>query len=458
MMKKNFKRALSLGLATLVATTSLVGCGARDTGETSTESSVANTESSVEVEVTETTGPVELAQGVTDTEILIGCTMANSGNYAFIGQPIIDAMQAVFDRVNAQGGILGRNLTLVHYDDQYDAANGQALIEKLVEEDKVFALDALGGNNVGASLDYIKEKGIPAINIVSGLDVCYEESNSNSAIFPIQPANRTDGKFLLARVLHEDVFGPNKDEKLPEDAKIAVFHTIAEGPMTTLEGILEQAEAEGVTDRLIVETVTAATYSTAIENAKAAGASVLISTITDSKGLVAAMDDAGWEVPYVGYYGASTPQSYSPETYNVNRPIYCTTWAEYTQPEAVEMLKDLDDALTYNTNLSAETLESYKNNLYARVGYVAAMTLVEGLKRLEANGDDLTWANYIKAMEEGPFTDMTAYGYYSYADGVRMGVTKLAFTEYVVEDVDGVATGKMLSTRTYETLEEIVSK
>ena len=60
------------------------------------------------------------------------------------------------------------------------------------------------------------------------------------------------------------------------------------------------------------------------------------------------MDDAGWEVPYVGYYGVSTPQSYSPQIYKKGRPIYATTWAEYSSPDAKEMLADMDDALTYN--------------------------------------------------------------------------------------------------------------
>ena len=156
---------------------------------------------------------------------------------------------------------------------------------------------------------------------------------------------------------------------------------------------------------------------------------------------------------YIGAYGTSKTQSYSHETYKEGRPIYCTTWAEYTTEEGLRMLDDLANALTYNEDLDDATRESYKDNNYACAGYFAAMALVTGLKALDESGLDLTWDNFKTCMEEANM-DLDGAGYISYANGARLGVTELAFTEYVVED--GV--GKMLSTRTYESLDEVMAK
>lgn len=446
-MKKYLSFAMAAMMALILMLTT-AGC-ARTDDSTATTSPAGGSSGST------ATGEGSVSQGITDDEILIGCTYATTGTWAFIGVPIVDAITSVIDRVNAEGGIRGRTVRLVHYDDEYDQAKGKTFIEKLVEEDKVFALVCLGGNIVAPSLDYLCNYGIPVVNITSGLEACYEDYAPGSAVFPVQPSGRTDGKMLLARTLHEDVFGPNKDEKLPDDAKIGVFYSTAESSLNMLSGLQEQAELEGVSDRIIAEAVTADTYSTAIQKMKNEGVDVLICLLTDSKGVTAAMDDAMWEVPYIGTYGTSTPQSYSVETYKAGRPIYATTWAEYTSPEALETLADLDNALTYNSGLDDATRESYKNNLYARAGYGAVITLVTGLQRLDESGLDLTWANFVTCMEQAPF-ELGAFGYYNYADGVRLGVTKLAFTEYVPDGDSGE--GKMLSTRDFESLEEIMAK
>lgn len=200
-MKK--KRLLSLLLAAALVF-SLASCS-RESGEESEPPSQGGSE------VQNTTNPEEVSQGVTDDTIKIGTISLVSGAFAYIGQPAYDGLRACVARLNAQGGVLGRQVELVAYDDQYDAATGQAYVERLVEQDEVFALVGLGGNIVESSLDYLKETGIPVINISSGLDVCYSDNDPGGNIFQVQPANMTDARYLIARVLHESIFGPNKD-------------------------------------------------------------------------------------------------------------------------------------------------------------------------------------------------------------------------------------------------------
>lgn len=440
-------------MAILFVLASLAGCNggaANATPDVTSPPAPVSTEEATPVPE----APLQYSQGASDDEIIIGTTYPISGWTAFFGVPIMDTIKACVDRVNAQGGIGGRTVVLKHYDDGYDAATGKTLTEKLVEEDKVFALVCMGGNIVASSLDYLKDYGIPVVNITSGLPVVYEENNPTSAIFPVQPAAATDGKILLARMLHEPIFGPNKNEKLPADTKIAVFHGTDELGLNLAENIQAQAELEGAAARLIIETVgTAETYATAIQKAKTEGAGAVIFCGTDSKTFIAAMDDAGWEVPWLGFYGTSTIQSFAPETYKPGRPCYSSNWADYTTPESQVMLDDLNDALTYNKDLDAATLESYKDNNYCRGGYAAIATLLEGLKRLDENNVDFTWENFIKAMEQAPF-ELGGIGYFNYAGGERMGVTKMSLVEYVVIDGEGAQN----SIRGFESVEDVMQK
>src|SRR6185295_5222010 len=83
-------------------------------------------------------------EGATDTEIKIGHTNPYSGNasaYGTIGK-VIDAY---FKMVNEQGGINGRKLNFISYDDGYSPPKTVEMVRKLVEEDKVlFVFQTLG--------------------------------------------------------------------------------------------------------------------------------------------------------------------------------------------------------------------------------------------------------------------------------------------------------------------------
>ena len=171
-MKK--KRLLSMLLAVALLF-SLTACARGDDNNESTPPT-QGTESSAP------NNPEEVAQGVTDDTIYIGTASLVSGAFAYIGQPAYDGLRACVERFNAQGGVLGRKVELVPYDDQGDAAQGKATVERWVEQDKVFALVSLFGHIVEPSLPYLKEKGIPVINISSGLDVCYSENEPLSLI------------------------------------------------------------------------------------------------------------------------------------------------------------------------------------------------------------------------------------------------------------------------------------
>src|SRR3984885_13372775 len=69
--------------------------------------------------------------------IRVGMSMALTGGVAPIGKQVLTALQIWRDDVNAKGGLLGRPVELVFYDDQSNPANVPGLYTKLIQVDKV---------------------------------------------------------------------------------------------------------------------------------------------------------------------------------------------------------------------------------------------------------------------------------------------------------------------------------
>lgn len=110
-----------------------------------------------------------VAQGVTDNEILVGHLGPQTGPAA-IYDLARKGIESHFNYVNANGGVNGRKLKLIAYDDQYQPAKAVQLAQRLTEEDKVFAMIGnVGSPNIAATKDYIVEKGIPLVFVSVGV-------------------------------------------------------------------------------------------------------------------------------------------------------------------------------------------------------------------------------------------------------------------------------------------------
>ena len=104
-------------------------------------------------------------QGVTDTEIVLGCSNSFSGPLAFTGEQATRFGVDLYFRVlNDGGGINGRKVRTVYYDDAYRPQDAAANTKKLVEQDKIFAVIAPQGTPpVVATLDYLEENKVPLL-------------------------------------------------------------------------------------------------------------------------------------------------------------------------------------------------------------------------------------------------------------------------------------------------------
>ena len=102
---------------------------------------------------------------MTDTEIVLGCSNSFSGPLAFTGEQATRFGVDLYFRVlNDGGGINGRKVRTVYYDDAYRPQDAAANTKKLVEQDKIFAVIAPQGTPpVVATLDYLEENKVPLL-------------------------------------------------------------------------------------------------------------------------------------------------------------------------------------------------------------------------------------------------------------------------------------------------------
>ena len=89
----------------------------------------------------------EYGPGVTDTEIKIGNTGPYSGPLSN-ASPIPLSMKAYFNMINAQGGVNGRKITWISYDDGYSPPKTVEMTRKLVEEDNIFLMSGSVGTEL----------------------------------------------------------------------------------------------------------------------------------------------------------------------------------------------------------------------------------------------------------------------------------------------------------------------
>jgi len=111
--------------------------------------------------------------GVTEKEILIGSCSALEGPSQFLGTETVNGAKAYFSMINDAGGVDGRKLRLIAYDDSYDPAKAEACFNKLMEQ-RVFALGFFVGTPTAVKYVPMAESNkIPLIGLFTGAQTLY---------------------------------------------------------------------------------------------------------------------------------------------------------------------------------------------------------------------------------------------------------------------------------------------
>lgn len=362
----------------------------------------------------------EVAQGVTETTVTVGNTAATSGGLAFVGTPFVAGMQAYFDMINDAGGVAGRTIEYIQYDDEFNGANGLTYTQKLVEDDKVFALVGhFGTPTVTATQEYLETVGIPTTYYATGASILFNPAAEGGAkaSFPVQPIYDAEGEVMVARAVAD-----------LDATKIAVIYSNDDAGRGMLNGIQKRAVELGILLASIVQIDPSSDdLSTAAQSAKSAGADVVIVAAGQVPAATAvnALNDAGSVIPVItSYVNADATWLANVQSALANMDIYASAWISIYAEDGVSFS---DDYTVFAEEIGTE----YAANSFAFAGWIAAATFVEGLKAV--GEDDLTWDNYIAAMESAP-VELPFGVIVDYAGGLRVGTQAMAFLKASVTD------------------------
>src|SRR6187455_1168994 len=203
--------------------------------------------------------------GATDTEIKIGNIMPYSGPasaYGVIGK----TEEAYFKKVNAEGGINGRKINFISYDDAYSPPKTVEQARKLVESDEVLLVfNPLGTPSNTAIQKYLNSKKVPQLFVATGATKWNDPKN-----FPWtmgwQPNYQSEGRIYAKFLMKEK-----------PDAKIAVLYQNDDFGKDYLKGLKDGFGAKA--SMIIAEEsyeVSEPTIDGHIVKLKAGGADVLI--------------------------------------------------------------------------------------------------------------------------------------------------------------------------------------
>ncbi len=225
--------------------------------------------------------------GVTATEIKIGNTNPYSGNasaYGTIGKTIA----AYFKKVNDEGGVNGRKINFISYDDGYSPPKTVEMVRKLVEQDQVALLfQTLGTPPNSAIHKYVNQQKVPHLFVATGATKWNDPQNF-AWTMGYQPNYQTEGRVYAAYAL-----------KHVKDAKIGILYQNDDYGKDYLKGFedgLGEANKKMIVLRQTYE-VTDPTIDSQIVNLKNSGANVFFN-ITIPKYAVQAIKKAheiGWK-------------------------------------------------------------------------------------------------------------------------------------------------------------------
>ena len=104
--------------------------------------------------------------------IKIGSVLSITGPAGYLGDPELKTLQMMVEDINKKGGVLGRPLELVHYDDGSDAAKANGFGKRLIDDDKVDLI--VGGTTTGATMSIVplvEKAGVPFISLAGAVVV-----------------------------------------------------------------------------------------------------------------------------------------------------------------------------------------------------------------------------------------------------------------------------------------------
>ena len=321
--------------------------------------------------------------GATDTEIKIGNIMPYSGPasaYGVIGK----TEAAYFKKINDAGGINGRKINFISYDDGYSPPKTVEQARKLVESDEVLLIfNSLGTPPNSAIHKYMNSKKVPQLFVATGATKWNDPKN-----FPWtmgwQPNYQSETQIYAKYIL----------KNMP-NAKIAVLYQNDDYGKDYLKGLKDGLGAKAASMIVAEESfeTTEPTVDSHIVKLKASGADVFVDIATPkfAAQAIKKVAEIQWKpAHFLNNVSASVGSVIKPAGYENAQDIISAAYLK----DASDKQWDTDAGMKeFYAFLAKDFPEGDKLDGGTVVGYGVAQTLVQVLKQC---GDDLTRENIMK--------------------------------------------------------------
>ncbi|UPK04868.1 ABC transporter substrate-binding protein [Bradyrhizobium sp. 170] len=321
--------------------------------------------------------------GASDTEIKIGNIMPYSGPasaYGVIGK----TEEAYFKKINAEGGINGRKINFISYDDAYSPPKTVEQTRKLVESDEVLLVfNPLGTPPNTAIQKYLNTKKVPQLFVATGATKWNDPKN-----FPWtmgwQPNYQSETQIYAKYIL-----------KNKPDAKIAVLYQNDDYGKDYLKGFKDGLGAKAASMIVMEESyeVSEPTIDSHIVKMKATGADVFVNITTPKFAAQAIKKNAeiGWKpLHFLNNVSASIGSVIKPAGFENSQDIISS---QYFKDPTDAQWKNDEGMKAWSEFLDKYYPEANRADANVMYGYTVAQGLVHVLK---ACGDNLTRENVMK--------------------------------------------------------------
>ena len=323
------------------------------------------------------------APGVTAAEIKIGGVFPFSGPASSIGL-VGKGLMAYIQSVNDRGGINGRKINYIAYDDAYSPPKTVEHARKLVESDEVsFMFGQLGTPGISATAKYLRSKGVPSIAIISGSSKFTDVTN-----YPLT----TTG--LVSYDTEGKIYAKYLTRALP-NVKYAILYQNDDLGKDYVNGI-----KAGLGDKAATMVVTEASYEVAdptidsqILKIKASGADLFFSASTPKQAAQAIkkIAELDWHpVHILDINSTSVGAVMKPAGLEASKGVISVNYAKDPLDPA---WKDDPGMKKYFEFMAKYYPDGDKDSSFNAYGYSTTQLLVHVLKQC---GDDLTSENIMK--------------------------------------------------------------
>ncbi|KRQ10963.1 MULTISPECIES: ABC transporter substrate-binding protein [Bradyrhizobium] len=320
--------------------------------------------------------------GASDTEIKIGNTMPYSGPASAYGT-IGKTEAAYFRMINDAGGIHGRKIKFISYDDGYSPPKTVEQARKLVENDEVLLLFGSVGTATNAAIrKYMNEKQVPQLFIASGASK-WNDPKDYPWTMGWQPSYQDEARVYAKYIM-----------KHKPDAKVAVLYQNDDFGKDYLKGL---KDAFGDKASMIVAEEAYETSEPTIDShivkLKATGADTFVSITTPkfaAQAIKKAAEIAWTPLQIVANVSASVGGVMQPAGFENSQGILSASYLKDGADPQWDKDPGMEKFLAF---LKKNYPDANKLDGATSFGYAAAQTMV---KVLEMCGDDLTRANVMK--------------------------------------------------------------